>query len=344
MFSGEDITAKKTPIPTVLNEILNHYRRTGFPYIKLNDHEKEDELNALSKLDTGKLFDGENFLSDSTGVSLANSYHPHRYEVICNDHRTALYVFGRDWALKKCIEKCIRMSKGINDSKLRSMISIFEGVQVASNFPPGTAKAIYEHLAPDPCSVWDMSMGFGGRLLGAITSKNVIEYYGTEPSTKSFAGITQMLEELKKVKQFPFAHHFQMQGSETNLPWEDGCVDFCFTSPPYFDTEKYAREDTQSFLRYPGQTSWVNNFLCGTFRNCHRILRQGCRMVVNIANVNSFRNLEQCTIRAATENGFTLEKTYQLNYTMMPGKGDKNKQEGKSQKRKEPIFVFKRVP
>ena len=37
-------------------------------------------------------------------------------------------------------------------------------------------------------------------------------------------------------------------------------LDLCFTSPPYFDTEKYSDEDTQSYKKFPTEDGWVNGF------------------------------------------------------------------------------------
>ena len=346
MFSGENIKAgKRTFNPGVISSILKHYQQTGFPYIKLTEKEKEDEFRELQNLDTNKLVDGKNFISDSTGVALANSYHPHRYGIVCNDHRTALDVFNREDTLRKCIEKCIHMNGKINDSKLRSMLSIFEGVQVASNFPPGTAKAIYEHLAGPYARVWDMSMGFGGRMIAAMASRNVVTYYGTDPSTKTFDGLFRMYQDFLRRQTHGDKYCILFQsGSEMKLPsnWVD--IDFCFTSPPYFNTEKYAREDTQSFLAYPYQDTWQRDFLGATFRNCASILKASGRIAINIANVETFKNLERATVIEAERNGFKLVDTYFLLYTTMPGKGERNRQRGVSGKRKEPIFIFERRP
>ena len=55
-------------------------------------------------------------------------------------------------------------------------------------------KLIYEKFGGDGV-VWDMSCGWGGRLLGFL-SKNTKHYIGTEPSTKTFDG-------LKKMQGFP---------------------------------------------------------------------------------------------------------------------------------------------
>jgi hypothetical protein len=284
------------------------------------------------------------FSSNSTGVALANSYHPHRYEISCNGHRTAMAVFRRHDLLEKCIKKCIALSGSVDDSKLRSMISIFEGVQVASNFPPGTAKCIYRYFLPDGGIVWDMSCGFGGRLLAALCCRN-IKYIGTDPSTKTQFGLAVMLDDLTQLGARFIQPTLLPHGSEVYLEVEPNSVDFCFTSPPYFNTERYAEEETQSFKAYPYKDMWITKFIGGTALNCWRVLKPGRFVAINIANVKSFPYLEKETVREFLHNGFTLAETFYLAYTMMPGKGSKNKQfESGKRFRKEPIFIFKKEP
>ena len=36
--------------------------------------------------------------------------------------------------------------------------------------------------------------------------------------------------------------------------------DLVFTSPPYFDTEKYSDDEAQSYLLYPKLDLWLENF------------------------------------------------------------------------------------
>lgn len=325
----------------MLEEVFNHYRSTGFPHLRYSQEESESEFRSLRTFDTTECWRDNNLLSCPVGVGLANSFHPHRYGVVCNEHRTALYVFGRDHLLKKAIAKCIRLSGGVNDAKMRSMLSIFEGVQVASNFPPGTAKAIYEKYVPDGGAVWDMSCGFGGRLLAALASNNIATYYGTEPSTKTFAGLQGMVKSITDWWQFPPLCDVELlcQGSEDEIP--DWSVDLCFTSPPYWDTEKYAREDSQSFLRYSNRTDWINQFIGGTIRNCKKILKPDGLIAVNIANVNTFRNLEDKFVEKCKQMGLTLLETKKVVFQTMPGQGKRNKSETNAGERTEPLFIFK---
>ena len=71
------------------------------------------------------------------------------------------------------------------------------------------------------------------------------------------------------------------QGSETFQPKSES-LDLCFTSPPYFDTEKYSDEESQSYKKFPTKDEWVNGFLKTTIENCYRGLKKGGYMLYNI--------------------------------------------------------------
>ena len=58
-----------------------------------------------------------------------------------------------------------------------------------------------------------------------------------------------------------------------------------FTSPPYFDVEKYSDEDTQSYKRYTTIDSWNENFLHKTIGKLIPTLKNDGILAVNIADV-----------------------------------------------------------
>ena len=67
--------------------------------------------------------------------------------------------------------------------------------QPAVNFPPLTARYLYERytdhinideLEDKQLNIYDPSSGWGGRILGAMSSKKRIHYVGTDPNTDNF--------------------------------------------------------------------------------------------------------------------------------------------------------------
>lgn len=91
-----------------------------------------------------------------------------------------------------------------------------------------------------------MSGGWGGRLFGFLAS-NCQKYIATEPSSKTFAGLVKLKEDYAYINKQIELH---MVGSESFLPKKNS-LDLCFTSPPYFNTEKYSDEDSQSYIKFP---------------------------------------------------------------------------------------------
>ena len=60
--------------------------------------------------------------------------------------------------------------------------------QPAVNFPPLTARWIYENYTQhipkeETLNIYDPSSGWGGRILGAMSSHRKIHYIGTDPNT-----------------------------------------------------------------------------------------------------------------------------------------------------------------
>ena len=67
------------------------------------------------------------------------------------------------------------------------------------------------------------SMGYGGRLLGAIGRVN---YIGTDPCIPTYKGLEQIRDKYDKHKSYTLLR----QGSETYDPEEES-LDFVFTNP-----------------------------------------------------------------------------------------------------------------
>ena len=66
-------------------------------------------------------------------------------------------------------------------------------IQPAVNFPPMTAKYLYERYTEhikdqDKITIYDPSAGWGGRILGAMSCKDDrnIHYIGTDPNPDNF--------------------------------------------------------------------------------------------------------------------------------------------------------------
>lgn len=200
-------------------------------------------------------------------------------------------------------------------------------------FRPCTAADVYSRFI-DPSIehpvVWDPSGGFGARMLGFSAVNENGTYICNEPAEQTEYDLRLLADEIMTVKR-GLMFNIAKCGSEEMIINEES-LDLVFTSPPYFDREKYFNEDTQCWKRYPDPKSWYDSYLLPTFRTAYNGLKKGCRMVMNID--------EKCSssvLLAAKEVGFGLETILRLK----TGRDHFNRKSGYvDSDRFEPVYVF----
>jgi hypothetical protein len=322
---------------------FEHYRREGFPVYSLKRDEKHQELLDLLVADHVTIIDQKRKIRQTmTGLSLAWHYFPCAWQIRCGKRMTPLELFRDDALFLKAIERRTKLGHAFTDSGMRKILRSFSSTQSVSNFRPTAAAAVYHRLLPDEGGVvWDMSAGFGGRLLGALACDHVDCYVGTDPSTYAIDGLREMAAEL-----VPMAEHLGRRtlkvelhqvGSEDFVP-ERNSLDVAFTSPPYAGWERYSDEPTQSHCKFPAQESWLHGFMGATLRNCAHGLKKSGILVINIASVAAYPNLARVFLRYAEDNGWRLIETLHLQLSKMVGL----KHIGKGAFKTEPVFIFKR--
>ena len=164
--------------------------------------------------------------------------------------------------------------------------------QPAVNFPALTAKWIYENYTnhieqEDPLHIYDSSSGWGGRIIGAMSSRKKSHYVGTDPNPDTFIpelGISRY-EYVAKFYNDKCVDYFsdsltkffdiEKQGNTYEL-FQDGSeliqnnprfqkykgkLDIAFTSPPYFNREQYSQDENQSFKAYGEYEEFTDKFI-----------------------------------------------------------------------------------
>ena len=300
-----------------------------FPYYPTDYTWRRKEFNQFLQYQDN-LWGNKDIKQTMHGLALCWSYMPHSWAVQCKGMNSPLQTF--EGGIEKVYKKMDQMGHGNTPSGMRKTLRIMTGSQGVSNFRPTAAHAIYNKFLPDGGTTWDMSGGYGGRLLGAIKSQ--INYIATEPATETVKGLKEIIKDWGHISNvFRKVPHLEIiqKGSEDFLPDKES-LDLCFTSPPYFNTEKYSDEETQSYVKFPEWWLWASGFLRKTIQNCQYGLKQNRYMLINIANVSSFNNLEEATVIIAEQEGFVYEDTYRLALSKIRGNGFKY----------EPIFVFRK--
>lgn len=252
--------------------------------------------------------------------------------------------------------------------------------QYAVNFPPLTAKYLYEkytnHIKnQDVINLYDPSSGWGGRIAGAMSVdiNRKIHYIGTDPNTDHW------IPELNKTKYEYLADFFNENtyrgsnplldctnthdvytlGSEVIHENEDfqkykGKLDLVFTSPPYFGKEGYSEDDTQSFKKFPQYERWKDGFLRQTLTTAVEYLREDRYLLWNIADAKFGKDmlpLEKDSRDILENLGMKYIETIKMTLAQMPGGNRVDPETGLPKAKNfckvngiwlkyEPVFVF----
>jgi DNA modification methylase len=171
------------------------------------------------------------------------------------------------------------------------MLRTFSRTTRVSNFRPTAAKAIYERYSDEGDKVLDFSAGYGGRLLGCLSLRR--HFIGIDPCSKQIQGLNRMNERLQKIVDTDASVEIHRACAEDFLPAiRKHSIDLVFSSPPYFNLERYSKETSQSYIRYPTYADWRQEFFRRLITQSHRVLKPEGLFVINVANVNGFPLVE----------------------------------------------------
>ena len=349
MFDAGANTINKEIIKTdvdesVVESVYRKWQDHGFPYYPTDDESRTSEFQLLMKFDRSGLYKHKDKMISWAphGLALAWSYMPHSWGIKCGTMRTPMEIWNDEEHFKKAIRKLLtgtfwdkKEHHKIGPSDIRAILMRYSGTQIVSNFRPTAAAVVYdkflEKFAPlfgtKAGTTWDMSCGYGGRLLGSIAAG--VNYIGTDPCTETFKGLEQIRDEWKLSHQTVELHQL---GSEVFRP-DKNRVDLCFTSPPYFDWEKYSDEETQSYKQFETVELWTEGFLRKTIENCYYGLKPGGVMVMNGANTKRIKTFEKDIVRLGIETGMTHIDQWKLQLS--------TSQKGQMYKT-EPMFIFRK--
>lgn len=311
----------------LIETLFKQYRTSGFPNYRKEDYSAKRELRRIHSADEYAYFDGKVFGKYQSSNGFLFSYFPHWIDVRCGGFPSLRECWEDDDRLRSLLKKtliyCEKHGENWSTNRLRQNAKVYCASQSVSNFNPVCARILYDRFAPGGI-VYDMSMGWGGRFLGYCASSARL-YLGCEPSTKTFAG----LRELHKDLGGKVCEMWCIGSENVDLSAYTESVDFAFTSPPYFDTEKYSDESTQSYIAYPMLDEWLEKFLFRTFEKCYYALRGNGVLAVNYS---SDRYVCSAIMTMCESLGFRYEGEYKYELSSISGKGAKY----------EPIFVFRK--
>jgi hypothetical protein len=235
--------------------------------------------------------------------------------------------FNNDTKLRRAINLCYKHrdegADAVIPRNIRRAFDLVSGGNI-QNFKPMNARAIWEYLCPNLFGrVLDFSSGYGGRMLGALTSNMRYHYTGIDPNTKTYEGLVALGELLTEC-QLGSGYEMHHMPSEDFDP-EPESYNAAFSSPPYFNLETYSNEDTQCMNRCSNLDSWFECYVEPTLKMIHKSLDRDGLYAVNIADYNFDKESFQIVDRwkeLSEKVGFNYEHTVKMMLNVRPGVGN----------------------
>ena len=198
----------------------------------------------------------------------------------------------RTWGNQKFMTSLMGSAYSLKLDKIdRSALRVMIGLRkyICSQFKPNVAKAMYDLFKSK--NVMDFSMGWGDRLAGFYANQNTELYVGLDPRKENHPIYNQQAEYYNShltMFETPKTTKFHCEAAEDfNYEEYEDTFDIIFTSPPYFNVERYSHDDTQSWVRYKDINNWNTQFLQKALDNMLPTLRSGGKLCVNISDVYS---------------------------------------------------------
>jgi hypothetical protein len=162
------------------------------------------------------------------------------------------------------------------------MLKSFPGAASVSNFRPTVSRAVVAGFTRAGETVVDFSSGYGGRMLGCLSIAR--DYIGIEPCAEQVHGSRKMFSDLRRLGQVTSSATIRRGCAEDILPTlAPRSASLVFSSPPYYDWERYSAQGTQSFVRYDSYNTWLSGFLGPVVHESRRILKRGGHFILNIS-------------------------------------------------------------
>lgn len=225
------------------------------------------------RLNTGN--DASNYFQQANRWSVDGTVSPGPYRTWNNkDFMTSL--MGGMYTLK---------FEEIDKASLRVCLSLRK--YICSQFKPNVAKSLYDFVEAE--NVLDISAGWGDRLCGFFASEKGKHYVGIDPRKENHPIYEEQAKFYTKHNGFfetkKKADFICSPAEDADLSMYENHFDIVFSSPPYFNVERYSYDDTQSWVRYKNIDAWNKLFLHKTIQNVWPTLKKGGYLAINIADV-----------------------------------------------------------
>lgn len=219
-------------------------------------------------------------------------------------------------------------------------------VRKVANFPVKEARNIYNRYNIDGkvLNCLDTSSGFGSRMSAVLLSGH--NYCGFDPNKSLNKKLKEYLAFLKSNKIISNNQKCGLYccGSEVYKEELLNSFDVSFTSPPYFNLEKYSEDSSNSTSNYNNYNLWVDEFVKPTVKNTVKYLKIGGYAMINIKNINKKETCYDDFFKAFEHNdSMEFVEVFDLSIQSKKQYGMQYNNEKGNITPKEPVMVFRKV-
>ena len=328
-----------------IEKVYNIYRSIDLVPIVYYTHKGlVDAVRAFSKLNYNNVDNNKIGLGNNRGQTINRFLFPNMMtaEPKGRGSNSLRDRFLDERKLKRAIRICFEFRTGerlLRPTQLRTALELVTGENV-TNFKAQNAKAIAEHLCPVLWgNVYDYSCGYGGRLLGIGSSNFKYKYIGVEPNTETVNYLNYLNDVIDEATG---VRGTIIQSVSEQYQPED--IDLAFSSPPYFNLEKYSNEETQCMVQFKTEDEWFEGYVAPTMENIKRGLNDDGIFATNIADYKSYDRKEpyevvQRWIQTAEKVGFKYDGVIKMMLNTRPGVGNDRKE---GREKWEGVYVFRK--
>lgn len=254
----------------------------------------------------------------NSGKTISLLFNPHRLNIVTEhtinriSNPMSIYESLSDEGNEIHIEKIdglarlylYNLEQGVTNPFYATIQRGYNGVTYVNEFPPYVARQIIQRYANtskhinvlDPCGGW------GGRMIGCASIPNT-RYVCCEPCTETYSGLVKLGVWLNTLQP---SFNFEIRQTPYEDFQTDEKFDIALTSPPYYDTEKYSSELTNSLNRYSTFDTWVDGFYKPLILNTVSRLRDSASFILNIGDRKY--PLSDTLFKICEENGLYVER------------------------------------
>jgi hypothetical protein len=303
----------------LLKRAFHYWRENGFPYYNLSEQEIDREFSNLQACGVSRSLDKTGFAGSNVGLRLANNFHPQMWSVRVSRYRSPMDVFKDDELLAAALERAWRIwpdRYGVRPSSLRRILKSFPGTAAVSNFRPTLSRAVIAVHSCESDTIVDFASGYGGRLVGCVSLNR--HYVGIEPCHAQVVGLKRTIDSLsKRIAGAGEATIMAGCAEDLLITLPSRSAKLVFSSPPYYDWERYSDHPSQSFVRYPSYQDWLMGFLAPVVHESRRILKSGGKLILNVSGRQRYPTAADVQ-KLARNVGFAIKQATPILITRIP--------------------------